>query len=104
VHDHLLPVADKSIIRYNLGRLNNSEGKEKGKKNTDNFNRMTKAWEKHKVLLHRLYILEKQKLKRVMEFMKKTHEFDAWYVNCFPFTAHPHRLNANHQNTAGEHT
>ena len=104
MHDHLLPVADKSIIRYNLGRLNNSEGKEKGKKNSNNFNRMAKAWEKYKVLLHRLYILEKKKLKRVMEYMKNQFGFVAWYVNCFPFTAHPNRLNTNRQNIAGEHT
>lgn len=65
---------------------------------------MTKAWDKHKVLLHRLYILEKQKLKRVMEFMEKERGFVAWYVNCFPFTPHPHRLNANRQDTVAEHT
>ncbi|PUU79252.1 Clr5 domain-domain-containing protein [Tuber borchii] len=38
---------------------------------------MTKAWEKHKVLLHRLYITEKKGLKRVMEIMEKKHNFVA---------------------------
>ncbi|RPB04353.1 hypothetical protein L873DRAFT_1666782 [Choiromyces venosus 120613-1] len=38
---------------------------------------MTKAWQKHKKLLHDLYISEKYKLKQVMEIMANKHNFIA---------------------------